>query len=108
MSLALPLCGLSYHVTALRVQWRPARAALIQSRHIDPLRNDASNETVKSCPGRFWQKTATGNKETEAGAVESFLRVAETSQNVHSCLATDCMVVMHAEYKDISIECGLW
>lgn len=49
-----------------------------------------------------------GNKETEAGTIESVLTVTGTSQDVHSCLATDCMVVMHADYEDVSIERGLW
>lgn len=53
--------------------------------------------------GGGWRQ---GNCET--GAVEGVLMVTGTSQDVHSCFATDCMVVMHADYEDISIECGLW
>lgn len=34
--------------------------------------------------------------------------LTETSQDVHSCLATDCMVAMHAEYDDGAIDRGLW
>lgn len=30
------------------------------------------------------------------------------SQGAHSCLATECAVVMHAECEEISVECGRW
>lgn len=41
------------------------------------------------------------------GAIERALRVTWTGQDVHSCLATVCMVVVHAEDEAVSIGRGL-
>lgn len=55
---------------------------------------------------RFWWWVVT-RKQRNKG-FESVLMVTGTSQDMRSCHATDCMVVMHSEYEDVSIERGLW